>query len=422
MAASYHSDSSRLAIRQYPVKTGKLAARPGAGFGLSSNLPGSLRLTHRDLDSGRYRILLYRFLADHIPVVAACIWTWARLTAAPGKFVLAARGSSAGDIAAERILAALTDRLYLSPTGQPLGLSGLLADVMPMLYRDGMIGGFLTVRPDAGGVDQFLPVDPLYCHYDSLDGPPRLYYEADACRLDLNRPDFAHVALTDGAGSPLGRSILHAVPFVAHIEQQLVDDMRRASHNAGFNRLHVRITPPERSGGESDQAYTDRINSYFDATMEMIRDCRTDDNPVTWDNVAIDYIGPDKSREVTNSWFMSHRAMIEEICAGTNLAPFLLGYSYGATTTWSEFKFDIVMRQVTSVQRQLAGLLEWIAQVELALHGLDCPVRFEFDNTLAYQVSDRVHIESSRVQNLLRLYEAGLIDKITATEKAGRLI
>jgi hypothetical protein len=100
----------------------------------------------------------------------------------------------------------------------------------------------------------------------------------------------------------------------------------------------------------------------------------------------------------------------------------LLGYSYGATTTWSDFKFDIVMRQVTSVQRQVASLLEWIADIELALHGIDCRARYVFDNTLAYQVADRVTVDSSRVQNLLKLFDAGLIDKSTAIEKAGRLI
>ena len=410
------------ATRFYSPRTGKLFARGRDRFRVESALPGDLRLNRRDLDSGRYRILLYRFLADRIPVVASCIWTWARLTAAPGRFTIDLPPDSLSARKADQILAGLGERLYTSSTGQKLGLPGLLTDLLPMLYRDGMIGGFLTVKPDASEVDQFLPVDPVYCHYDAEDGPPSMYFEADEKRIELDRPDFSHVALTDGVSSPLGRSILHAVPFVSYIEQQLVDDMRKASHNAGFHRLHVKITPPERIGGESDQAYTDRINSYFDATMDMIRTCETDDNPVTWDNVAIEYIGPDKSRDVTNSWFMTHRAMIEEICAGTNLAPFLLGYSYGATTTWSNFKFDIVMRQVTSVQRQIASLFEWIAGVELALHGLDAPVRFEFDNTLAYQVADRVNIDSSRVQNLLKLYDAGLIEKSIAIEKAGRLI
>jgi hypothetical protein len=184
----------------------------------------------------------------------------------------------------------------------------------------------------------------------------------------------------------------------------------------------VKITPPERMTGESDSAYTDRINRYFDDTIDMIRSCDIDDNPVTWNNVAIEYIGPSRSREVANSWFLTHRAMIEDICAGTNLSPYLLGYSYGATTTWSAFKFDVVMRQVRSVQAEVARFMEWMGNIELALAGLNATCRYRFDNTFAYQAMDQSAIEAGRIDNILKLYNAGLIDEKTAREKAGELL
>ncbi|MEW5994231.1 MAG: hypothetical protein AB1744_07535, partial [Candidatus Zixiibacteriota bacterium] len=193
-------------------------------------------------------------------------------------------------------------------------------------------------------------------------------------------------------------------------------------HNSGYHRLHVRITPPERMAGESDSAYVERINSYFDATVSMIKSCDVDDNPVTWDNVAIEHIGPENVRSVTNSWFFNHRAMIEDICAGTNLSPFMLGYSYGATTTWSAFKFDIVMRQVRSVQAEVAHFLEWIGNIDLALAGIDARCRFEFDNTFAYQAAEKTSVDSTRIENILKLLNAGLIDKEVARSKAGELI
>ena len=48
-------------------------------------------------------------------------------------------------------------------------------------------------------------------------------------------------------------------------------------------------------------------------TVSMIKTCEVDENPVTWDNVEIATIGPENVRTVTNSWFLNHRAMIEEI-------------------------------------------------------------------------------------------------------------
>ena len=298
----------------------------------------------------------------------------------------------------------------------------MLPELFTSLYRDGIIGGFLTVLPDGSGVDRFLPIDAVHLRGEQTESGPRLVFDNGERTVPLDRTDFYYLALTNSISEPFGRSILHAVPFIAYIEQQLIQDLQRAQHNAGYSRLHVKITPPERMAGESDNGYTDRINRYFDATVSMIRDCEVDDNPVTWDNVTIDYIGPEQARGVTNSWFINHRALIEDICAGTNLAPFLLGYSYGATTTWSNFKFDIVMRQVRSVQAQMAILLEWIGNIELALAGSDSRCRFQFDNTFAYQAADSIGIESKRIDNLLRLYQAGLIDETAARERACRML
>jgi hypothetical protein len=393
----------------------------------TDSLNRMLALSRDDLQSGRYRRQLYRFLADQIPIISSCIWTWARLSSAPGKFViLSPDGQPTTDNENSsrplRRLDQLSERILKVTNGHRMGVATMLPDLFSSLYRDGIFGGFLTILPDGSGVDQFVPVDAIHLRGEQTSQGPRLLYDNGEVTLPLDRADFKYVALTNTISEPFGRSILHPIPFIAYIEQQLIRDLQRAQHNAGYSRLHVKITPPERMAGESDNAYTERINRYFDSTVSMIRECEVDDNPVTWDNVTIDYIGPETARGVTNSWFINHRALIEDICAGTNLAPFLLGYSYGATTTWSDFKFDIVMRQVRSVQAQVASFLEWIGNIELALAGIDCKCRFEFDNSFAYQAADQIGIESKRVDNLLRLFQAGLIEESVARERACRMI
>ena len=390
-------------------------------FRTVDKLGSMLRVNGADIESGRFRILLYRFLTRNIPVINACIWTWVRLSAAPGKFVVDAHGLGTSEDKARERLNRLNDRLYIDALGNRTGAVTLLPDLFVSLYRDGLFGGFLTVLKDGSGIDGFLPIDPARI-IRSDDEKPHLQLDIDGRKMDLDRPDFYYLPFNNSASDPFGKSILQSVPFVSYVEQQLVDDMRRSSHNSGYHRLHVKITPPERMTGESDSAYTDRINRYFDDTIDMIRSCDIDDNPVTWNNVAIEYIGPSRSREVANSWFLTHRAMIEDICAGTNLSPYLLGYSYGATTTWSAFKFDVVMRQVRSVQAEVARFMEWMGNIELALAGLNATCRYRFDNTFAYQAMDQSAIEAGRIDNILKLYNAGLIDEKTAREKAGELL
>ncbi len=391
-------------------------------FRTNERLMGTLRLSAGDIQSGRYRIQLYRFMANQIPVISACVGTWVRLAAAPGAFrVVDSKGETRNRLAEAR-LEKLSDRIFANCSGNRVGLSSLMIELFTSLFRDGVCGGFLTLTRDGSGVDQFVPIDALALCGEQGETGLKLYLETDGGRVNLDRADFFHMTLSDSLSDPLGRSILQPIPFVAGIEQQLVRDMYRSHHNSGYSRIHVKVTPPARLAGESDSAYTERINRYFDATVDMIKSCDVDENPVTWDNVTIEYIGPSETRSVTNSWFVNHRATIEDICAGTNLAPFLLGYSYGATTTWSGFKFDLVMRQVRSVQAQAANLLERIANIDLALGGLDVKCRFLFDNSLAYQASEQTAVESRRVENLLKLHQAGLIDDAVAKERAEHLI
>jgi hypothetical protein len=399
-------------------------ARPSAKspYQTMERIGGMLKMSPAEVRSGRYRTMLYRFLCDNIPVVNSCIWTWSRLAAAPGAFRIKAGGNDHLVERAQQRLDELTRRIYLDAGGQATGVPALLVDLFRSLFRDGIFGGFVTVKSDASGVQQFVPVDSIDIRQGDDPRNPSLLLEMEDRTINLSRPDFRHLSLSAGVESPLGQSVLQSVPFVSYIEQQLIDDMRRTSHNAGFHRLHVKINPPERMAGESDSAYTDRINGYFDSTVSMIRSCEVDDNPVTWDNVAIEYIGPQPGRGGTNNWFYNHRAMVEEICAGTHLAPFLLGYSYGDTTTWSAFKFDVVMRQVRSVQAEAAQLLEWIGNIDLALAGLDVQCRFVFDNSFAYQASDLATIQAQRTDSLLKLHQAGLIDDETARSRAGELL
>lgn len=193
-------------------------------------------------------------------------------------------------------------------------MSDLLPQLLISYFRDGLSGGVVHLTRDGSMVDCFKLLDPAAIHAD--DSGRTVVLETEQGEISLARPDVFLLPFQESPHQPLGRSLLHAVPFVAYIEQQLVDDMRRSNHNAGYYRLHVKIIPPERQSGEGEVAYTNRINEYFDATVQMIRSADVDENPVTWNNVEVAYVGPNRSSTVGSSWFMSHRAMIEDLCAG----------------------------------------------------------------------------------------------------------
>lgn len=389
-----------------------LKAQTTNNFKNAQSLQSVLDYSIADFQNGRFKYNLYQFLSETVPAVHACVETWVRLSAAQGEFIVSSKQ-------AKEVLERLADKLYFNSLGQTGSMVSFVSELFRTFYRDGLYAGFILLEKNGKSIDRFLPISAADIQIDDKN---RFYLEFKEQKILLDRNDFYAMPFNSDRKNLLGKSILHAVPFVSYIEQQLVDDMRRTSHNSGFHRLHVQITPPERMSGEGDSAFVDRINSYFDSTVSMIKSCDIDENPVTWDNVKINHVGPENVKSVTNSWFMNHRAMIEEICAGTNLAPFLLGYSFGATTTWASFKFDIVMRTIKSVQAEVSAFLEWIGNIELALNGIDDRCSYEFDNTFAYQASDKSAVRSQEIDSIIKLYNAGLLEKETAATQAERLL
>ncbi len=374
-------------------------------------------------DSGRFKISLYRFLRDNIPLLNSCIWTWSRLASAPARFAVTDSRSDGEEREASRILEEIWDKLYPFRSNRMPGMESFLPFLFSSLFTDGSFAGFLILRRDGGGIDRFITVDPALIGFAvNKRGERETVIDTGESQIKADGEDFYYFGLNADSGGNTGKSILASVPFVSRIQQQLIDDMQRTTHNAGYHRLHVRITPPERQSGEADDSYISRINDYFDETVSMIKNCDPEDNPVTWDNVAIEYVGPGHTRSVSNSWFLSHRAMIEEICAGTNLSPFMLGYSFGTTHNWAQFKYDLVMRQVRSVQGQVSRFLEWIGNIELALRGFSCRCEFNFENAFTYLATERASIEKTRTDNLIALFSAGLISREEAQKKADELL
>ncbi len=371
----------------------------------------------------RFKLELYRFLRDNIPLLNSCIWTWSRLASAPGRYEIIEPQSDAEKKRALDYLDELHLKIYPYDYHKMAGLESFLPLFFESLFTDGAFAGFALINRDGTGVEKFMPIDPSYLVLKrNHESGEYFVIQHDGHEIRVDGDDFYYFGLNADVTGGIGRSILSAVPFITYIEQQLIDDMRRTSHNAGYHRLHVQITPPEKQSGESDSAYVDRMNDYFDETMSMIKGATPEDNPVTWDNVKIEYIGPRNVNGVTNAWFLNHRTMVEEICAGTNLSPFMLGYSYGTTHNWAQFKYDLVMRQVMSIQNQTSRFLEWLGNIELALKGMSCKCRFIFDNRLTYLATEQADIERGKVDNLVKLYTNGLIDKETALQKAGDLL
>ncbi|MBD3298174.1 MAG: hypothetical protein GF341_05935 [candidate division Zixibacteria bacterium] len=367
-----------------------------------------------------FAIRLHRFLRDHIPILKSVVWTWTRLAVSPHRFEIVGDVDAGTRERAEAVLDALDRRIYPERVVRFGGFDALLIQFFNTLFTDGAVAGELSLLPSRKGLDRFDFIDTA-----SLDFKPdttghwRLEQIHDDRRINLDSAAIFYLPLDADAGRPAGKSLLGAVGFVSRIEQELVRDMQRAMSNAGYHRLHVSIRPPAQAPGELDDDYTARANSYFDATTRALRDLDVDDNPITWDDVDIEHVGPSGQISGSRNWYLNHRAMIEDVIAGCHLAPFMLGYSYGTTQTWARFKYEMVGRQIATLQRAASRFCEWIAGIELALAGVDVPVRHTFDNRLEFDRRERFEADRAEMELVLRQMEAGLVNVEDAKRRLG---
>jgi hypothetical protein len=357
-----------------------------------------------------FAVRLHRFLRDHVPILKAVVWTWTRLAAAPHRFEIADDVSDAKRARALDVLGALDRRIFPERIVRFGGFDALLIQFFDTLFTDGSVAGELTVLPSHNGLDRFDFIDTASLEFDPDQSGHYQLYQRDADhRIPLNSDAIFYLPLDADAGRPAGKSLLGAVGFVARIEQELVRDMRLAMNNAGYHRLHIKVKPPEKGMAESDDDYTARANTYFDSTARALRDLSVDDNPITWDDVEISHVGPGAQVTASRNWYLNHRAMVEDVIAGCHLAPFMLGYSYGTTQTWARFKYEMVGRQINTLQRAASRFCEWIASIELALAGVDVRVRHVFDNRLEFDRRERFEADRTQTDLVLRQLESGLI-------------
>jgi len=371
---------------------------------------GELLLPQSSLYEGSFRIKLFRFLRDNIPILNSAVWTWSRICASPGYFELKGSEESSLLDKGTEVIKSLDRRIYQHSFQKFGGTDALLSQFFRSLFTDGAVCGELVLTPSKDRLDKFYFIDPATIRFKLKDESTwELFQQVDGNLVKLNPYSTFYLGLDPDPDDPQGKSILSSIPFVARVEQRLLEDMQKTMHNAGYHRLHVKIKPPERFTGESEENYLARANKYFEDSVEMMRKLAPEDNPITWNDVQIEYIGPSGHISSSHYWYINHKALIEDICTGVHLDPFILGYSYGPTRSWAQFKYELILRNVISIQSSAKRFLEWIRNIELALAGLSLECGHHFDNRKFFGLLEQREAERVHLENIIRKKEAGFI-------------
>jgi hypothetical protein len=355
---------------------------------------------------------VYRFLRDAIPDVSDAVWTWKRLCQTGYDIAIPEASSDLAHRRAHRLLQALDRRVN---TGDR-GMDGLLDILYGSLFTFGAAAVEIVLSRSRESIHDVVPVDVWTVRFRREDGVLQPYQVTASGEVRLPRDRFVYLGLDRDGTNPYGRSMLRSVPFVVKIQQRLLEDMAKATRNAGWAKLHARYTPEERQRGESEEAWRARAESGFRELREGLGGLQADQNLVTYDNVQIDLVRGD-GRSVL--FYENHKAIEEQVITGMHLMPILLGRNYGTTETYGTAQYEIVNRQVEAVNRSIKRLLERLYGFELALMWGEARVRVDMRSNRTVDAHKEALARGQEIENALRLRDAGLLGTDAAAHTLG---
>lgn len=347
---------------------------------------------------------VYRFLRDSIPDVSDGIWTWKRLCQSGFDVEIHGASSDVARHRAERLIAELNAKV----NGGDRGMDGLLDVFYTSLFTYGAAALEIVLTPSREQIADVVPVDVWTVRFKREAGRLQAYQVLDGETIKLPMERFIYVGLDRDGTNPYGQSMLRSIPFVVKVQQRLIEDMAKATHNAGWPRLHIRYMPEERARGESEEAYDARVQGTLAALQDSLQGTETDQNLVTNENVEVSVLEGARSNRI---FYENHKAIEEQVITGLHLMPILLGRNYGTTETYGTAQFEIINRHCRSVNRQVKRILERLYNFELALMWGEARAKVRMRENRTVNVLDEANARKVEIENALRLRDEGLVSR-----------
>lgn len=364
---------------------------------------------------------LLRRLRDYIPDVSAGVWAWVRLCSTPLSYSFGSGGETEQD-RARMILENLDRRIGNFLNDRERGIETVIQQFFLSVFTYGAFCGEVVLDDRRQQIERFIIIDPATIRF-RLKPSTRDYrpyqIQADGALVKLNSASFFYFGLDTDGLSPYGRSPLLALPLVVRLQQQMLNDMARAQHNAGYPTIHFQVKTPETRSRESINTYNERKQDELNKVRYEIAGRESDSNLVTFDNIEVSYLGPNGN---TRQWEESIQAIGEQVISALHLAPFMIGRNWGTTQSWGTAQYQLLTNNARTVQEGAKRLADWLRNLELLLLGIPIEVIHQFAPHHHLDAFDRARSFQTSTRTLVDLSEKGMIERETAKQKIETLL
>jgi hypothetical protein len=357
----------------------------------------------------------FALLARTVPMVSGAIWVWRNLCSTK-QAVRVEGGSSTENNRAKELISELDKRISPFKFARTGGMDQLIDTMYKYLFTWGRFSGNLIVPPGANRVEGFNLIDPFSVAFKK-DLSPVIRQRSNAY-YEPNPNTFYYYVFGMTLDTAYGECMLEAAKSLIAIADEMLQDMRFSSANAGIPRLHIKVKQPQILPNESSQNYVDRCNTYFDETISEISEVGPYDNFYSWSDVEISIAGGQQVGGFV--WKINRQVIDEEITAAFHLFPWVLAKSSSTTKNWVASQFDLLMSQVDSVQKEAKRFAEWIRNTDLALNGLPhvrCTHTFSRQRDPAAR--ELALAEETKIRNAMSKENQGYISHDDAARELG---
>ena len=237
---------------------------------------------------------------------------------------------------------------------------------------------------------------------------------------------FAYSAINSKGDSPLGRSILAAIPFVADIVLRMENAVRQKwqRHGAPSFLVNYRI--------RDDVAHSDEA---LGAIRAQLQDDWYDSQRARWNQEGIlDFIAATQGDFIVQAitdgqeldFNIPYRALVEQVVSALHLPPFMLGLQWSTTERLSQQQANAINGTISDFRLELEADVLWILRTVAAYRGLKGEIGVEWNDT---DLQDRVESAKAelteaqalkqRMDNALVAWRNGWVDQEQAAEMAG---
>lgn len=324
-----------------------------------------------DIISDRAQFLKTYFglVCRYVPIATQAVWTWRNLCATRQEVKFEGGSDAQRRQAAERI-GSLDKRLTPFSFAQGGGMDKLISLWFTNVFTYGRFAGNIVISPNMDEILEFKRVDPFKVKI-SKEGKAYVEDENNPSKGKEQSPStFYYFGIGMDDENPYGSAFCEAADTFMQIAMDMMTDMALSSSNAGIPRLHIKVKQPPIQPNEDPANYSTRVNNYFDATVSEMSELAPDDNIYSWDDVEIAIAGGESS-PTAFVWGTNRAVVDEEIIAAFHLFPWVIGRSASTTKNWVTSQFDLLMSMAESFQREAKRFSEWIANIDLALAGIN---------------------------------------------------